>query len=113
MKNNELEVSPSDKQTMAGNCSYRHAEKSPHIVFQVMNFISGDSPLNEELNPSDRILLLMLAKHQGKKGLYPSVPTLAKEIKVTPRHVLRCLDRLECLKIIQVERKSGRSNHYK
>lgn len=112
MKNNEFEIQNQDNKNKTGNGDYRPSEKSPHIVFQVINFISGDSPLNEQLIPSDRLLLIMLAKHKGKKGIYPSMPTLAKELHVSRRQILYCLERLEFLKVIQVERKIGKSNHY-
>lgn len=87
-------------------------KRKPHIVFQVLNFISSDSSLNNQLLPVDRLLLIMLAKHHGTKGIYPSTTTLSDELRVSPTYVKLRIAHLEKLKIIEVVRKSGKSNHY-
>lgn len=87
-------------------------DKSIHIVFQVMNFVFGSSPLNKQLLPIDRLLLLAFAKHKGPKGIYPSQATLAKEVQISTRHLIDRLNYLEKINVIGIDRLSGRSNHY-
>lgn len=46
---------------------------------------------------SAKLVLIGIANHDGDGGAWPSVATLAKYAGVTPRHVIRCVRRLESL----------------
>lgn len=87
-------------------------EKAIHIVFQVMNYVFAPVSQDHRLLPVHRLLLIALAKHHGVKGIYPSTTTLAKELNVSSRYIKTCLNYLESLHILKIERKNGRSNHY-
>lgn len=88
------------------------SEKNIHIVFQVLNFVSNYCSIDYQLTTTDRLLLLILAKHHGVKGIYPSFTTLAKELKVTPRQVQKRILYLESQDLLIVDRKKGKSNYY-
>jgi DNA-binding transcriptional ArsR family regulator len=64
---------------------------------------------------SARLLLLIIASHVSPTSGYawPSVPTLAKETKLSIRHVYRLIRRLEEMGEIEVTRRSGRVNLYR
>jgi predicted transcriptional regulator len=87
-------------------------QKEIHIVFQVLNFIHGDECRSYDLTQSEQLLLIALAKHQGPKGLYPSYETLAKDIHLTRRHVMRVLKSLIEKDLLTCEKNEGRSNNY-
>lgn len=83
-----------------------------HIVFQVMNFISNPENEKYQLIPIDRLLLLMLAKHSGPDGIFPSVNTLAKELYITPTYLKDRINLLDEKKIIKIDRKMGCKHYY-
>lgn len=62
--------------------------------------------------PLARLVLVCIATHQGENGAWPSVPTLARETGGTERGVYLALKQLEQLGELQIQRKSGSSNHY-
>jgi len=88
------------------------SNKDIHIVFQVLNFIFGWQSDDYTLLPFHRLLLIALARHKGIKGIYPSIATLAKELKVSSRYVKTSLLHLESLKLIAIDRDNGRSSRY-
>lgn len=88
------------------------SNKPLHIVFQVLNFITSPDSDPYQLTHDEEKLLLILAKHKGPKGIYPSIPTLAEKSKRTERSVMRTLVRLEEKHLIMVNRQQGKSNHY-
>jgi hypothetical protein len=87
-------------------------EKAIHIVFQVMNYIFGETLTDHLLLPVDRLLLLALAKHHGVKGIYPSTKTLAKELRISKTYVKLRINYLESIKLIRIDRKYGCSHSY-
>jgi hypothetical protein len=86
--------------------------KEIHIVFQVTNFILSPRADELKLLPIERLLLLALAKHHGKRGIYPSTHTLSKELSKSPTYIKRIINRLDKLGIIFVDRKFGTCHHY-
>ena len=82
----------------------------PHIVFRVLNFVS--TPEASSLLPNEKLLLIFLAKHHGKKGIYPSRATLAKEMHVTSRYITTLIQSLEEKKLIKIQDSHGKSHHY-
>ena len=88
-------------------------EKTIHIVFQVLNFLSDPIlSFSFELTADEKLLLLFLAKHKGQKGIYPSLQTLAKELHIHYRNVRRTLDRLKKKKLVIVDYVPGKSSNY-
>lgn len=64
---------------------------------------------------NDRLVLLVLADNAWDDGshCYPSIETIALKARVARRTVLRCIDRLEAVGEIIVQRSKGRvSNRY-
>lgn len=86
--------------------------KEIHIVFQILNFITSPQAHFYKLTADEKLFILVLAKHKGQKGIYPSLNTLAKELNRHPSSVKRTLKRLEQKGLIYVERGMGRSSHY-
>src|SRR4051794_10334976 len=65
------------------------------------------------LSPSAKLCFARLARFAGQNGLcYPSVSTLAKEIAISDRQVLRCLAELEKQGFIRRLPRQGRSNYF-
>jgi hypothetical protein len=87
-------------------------KKEIHAVFQVLNFISNPPP-TIKLSSDEQILLVFLAKHKGSKGIYPSIPTLARELTRDERCIRRTIKRLKDKKIIIIDKNIGKNNHYK
>jgi hypothetical protein len=87
-------------------------KKDIHIVFQVLNFLCLPVLDGLKLLPIDKLLLLVLAKHQGVRGIFPSTSTLAKELNISPTYLKRIVNRLDKAGIIGVERKFGTRHHY-
>jgi hypothetical protein len=86
--------------------------KDIHILFKVANFIYSDACLPYSLLPLDKLLLLALAKHAGPKGIYPAIPTLAKELHTDDRHIRRRLTHLKRLKLIHIDSRPGLNSYY-
>lgn len=86
--------------------------KDIHIVFQVLNFIYGPAITEFKILDIDKHILILLAKHNGPGGIYPSTHTLAKELSKTPTYIKRRINFLEEKKLIQLERHYGRSHRY-
>lgn len=81
-----------------------------HIVFETLNFLrSTDS---DQLNASEKLLLVFLAAHQGRCGIFPSTQILAKEMKVSVRYITILLTSLVQKKIIKREQSAGEVNTY-
>lgn len=86
------------------------SDKKLHIVFQVLNYIKSEIAIS--LSDDEQILLIILASHQGKLGIFPSISTLAKERQKTPRSIQRSLLRLVQKNLLIIERKEGKANRY-
>lgn len=54
-----------------------------------------------------RLTLLSIADHQGEIGAWPSIETLAKMTNSSPRTVKRCIQELEDLGELKVERRKA------
>jgi len=81
-------------------------------MFQVANFIYGKESEKYKLLPNDKHILMLFAKHSGPKGIYPSISTLAKELRVSERYVKTRIDYLAGQKLIFIQRINGRKNYY-
>lgn len=86
--------------------------KEIHIVFQVLNFLCGSGSEPYNLSSDEKFLLIVLARHKGAKGIYPSITTLSKELKRSRRSIMRYLKVLEEKQLINIDKKLGYSNHY-
>jgi hypothetical protein len=87
--------------------------KTIHIVFQILNFLSN--PILSavyELSSDEKLLLLFLSKHKGVKGIYPSVLTLAKELQRSDSAIRRSLRRLQSKNLIKILHIPGKSSLY-
>jgi hypothetical protein len=64
---------------------------------------------------SARLLLFVIASHVSPTSdlARPSVPTLARECRLSVRHVYRLLRRLEAMGELEVIRRQGRVNLYR
>jgi hypothetical protein len=63
---------------------------------------------------SARLVLLTIAVHVNPSGIaWPSFATLAVETKLSRRHVIRLVKRLEASGELDVERRPGRTNVYR
>lgn len=86
--------------------------KSIHIVFQILNAIK-DSSLNKyNLLPIDKLILIILASHQGVNGIFPSQQTLAFELDISVRYIRERIKILQSIGLISII-KVKRSYHYK
>lgn len=88
------------------------SNKDIHIVFQVLNFIFGSISEPHNLSADEKILLIALARHKGIKGIYPSIPTLARELQRHRTSVIDTLKKLEEKMLIMIDKNKGKSNHY-
>lgn len=86
--------------------------KDIHIVFQVLNFLKSDHYFATITNANEQRLLIFLASHKGEKGIFPSIPLLAKELKIEKRSVMRLIKRWVELGVIEVAENPGKNNHY-
>lgn len=86
--------------------------KEIHVVFRVLNFLHSDESKDYQLTSAEERVLITLASHQGQKGIYPSVPTLSRELNKSERTVYRLIDSLENKNLITVDSSMGKSNHY-
>jgi hypothetical protein len=84
--------------------------KEIHIVFQVLNYLHSNNSL--DLIDAEKLVLITLASHKGVKGIYPSVKTLARELKKGESTVRRLIAQLKDKKLIEVETMLGKANHY-
>jgi Helix-turn-helix domain len=63
---------------------------------------------------SARLVLLAISVHINPSGIaWPSYHTLAAETKLSRRHVIRLVKKLEASGELEVERRLGYSNRYK
>lgn len=88
------------------------AKKDIHIVFQVLNFLHSDHHSALITSGTEHRVLINLASHKGEKGIFPSIPTIAHELKLKPRCIQRALKKWESLGIIAIEENAGKNNHY-
>lgn len=86
--------------------------KEIHIVFRVLNFLFSSHHLAQISNPNQHRILILLAKHQGPKGICPSITTLAKEMNIAPRSTRRLIAHWEELEIIKIDERAGKPNQY-
>jgi len=86
--------------------------KPIHIMFEIANFIYSEESEKYNLLPIDKLLLMLLAKHHGPKGIYPSTDTLSKELSVSPTYIKRRIIYLEEQGLITIERKLGSYHRY-
>ena len=87
-------------------------EKTIHIVFQVINFLFSEASNHLKLSDSEKLLLINLASHKGVKGIYPSVRTIARELKKGESSVRRFISGLKTKGLILIDPVKGKSNHY-
>lgn len=93
------------------------SNKSIHIVFQVLNFLHSSISSSLNLLPLDKLILINLASHKGPKGICPSTLTIAKELKVSKRHIVDRLSYLQTLTLngnylIKINKSPGKRSHY-
>lgn len=81
--------------------------KKIHVVFQVMNFIK-----KSELSAYDRATLINLSEHLGLKGIFPSIKTIAKEMRVSRNTIKRSIKSLCDKNLIKIIPRIGYVNHY-
>jgi Helix-turn-helix domain len=64
---------------------------------------------------SARLVLLAIAVHVNPQSevAWPSVPTLARETRLSERHVYRLIQKLEAAGELEVRRRPGLVNHYR
>jgi len=86
-------------------------EKTVHIVFQVLNYLTNPTIKKPKLLPIDKLILLKLASHKGEKGIFPMQETLASTLETSLRYMKTRLKYLEKIGLIYVE-KVHRNNHY-
>lgn len=86
--------------------------KTVHTVFQVLNFLRSPDSKQYKLTPVDQLILIYLANHEGKNGIYPSQATLAHDLNIKERHLRDKLVNLRNTGLIMYE-KMGRKYHYK
>ena len=66
----------------------------------------------EYLTTAEREVLWMLIRHNGPRGVFPSVSLLARKTRLSERTVRRAIERLEKRGLIKVERARGNRNRY-
>jgi hypothetical protein len=86
--------------------------KNIHIVFQVLNFLYSIESKKFNLLPNDERILINLAHHNGPKGIFPSVKTIAKELNITDRYVRERLSFMAGKKVILIDKNDGKRNSY-
>lgn len=89
------------------------SKRDVHIVFQVLNFLHGNESSLFNLTPIEKLILINLASHLGRKGIYPSIFTICKELKLTKWPIIRALQSLELKTLLFIEKSTGKANHYK
>ncbi len=87
-------------------------EKQVHVVFKVINFILGSLSAQYKLLPIDKLILITLASHKGKHGIFPMQETLANELNTSRRYMRARLLYLEKIGLLSVEN-INKKNHYK
>lgn len=85
--------------------------KEIHLIFQLLNFLASPDSNKYNLHPIDKVLLLMLAKHDGGNGIFPSQETISKETKISIRYVRERLTYLKSIDLILIK-KVKRNHHY-
>jgi hypothetical protein len=88
------------------------SEKTVHIVFKVLNFLHSAESKSLNLLDSEKLLLINLASHKGQNGIYPSITTIAKEMKKGYSTIKRLLNSLKEKDLILIHYQRGRVNSY-
>lgn len=83
-----------------------------HILFQVNNFIFSDSSAKYNLLPNDKLLLILLAKYHGPKGICPSQETLAKDMKCSSRYIRERSKYLQSIGVISIKKISSLAHYF-
>lgn len=86
--------------------------KEIHIVFQVLNFLHGDHPVAQDLYDIERLVLINLASHKGKKGICPSIPRIVTELKSSRTSIIRTIKYLVSKNLLKVVKNAGKRNTY-
>ncbi len=92
-----------------------NTQKTPkeiHIVFQVLNFLHSDHHYAIITCPNEHRVLINLASHNGVKGICPSIPTVAYELKIHADTVRRAIQKWQSLEVVEVERNPGKASSY-
>lgn len=88
-------------------------EKTIHIVFQVLNFLSHPlSSSSYDLSPDEKLILIFLSKHHGQKGIYPSVHTLSRELQRHHTCIRKTLKKLVKKNLLKIQNIPGKSSNY-
>ena len=67
----------------------------------------NDVILRSKSTGAARMLLMVLANHEGKDGIYPAIELLARECNTTERNVTRTLQNLRDMGELVVEKYAG------
>lgn len=84
--------------------------KDVHVVFKTLNYLR-DAGIN--LTDSEKLLLIFLAAHQGKFGIFPTIKMLVKEMNSSRSTILRLIKSLSQKQVILIEKDNGRRNLYR
>jgi hypothetical protein len=82
-----------------------------HSIVQTLNYIGSYPQDQPKLTTLDRLLLVLLARRNGSKGIFPSQLTLAKEANVIVKSVRRRLKYLQKINLLTIT-KINKSHHY-
>jgi len=88
------------------------SEKKIHIVFEVLNFLHSNASKSYHLFQSEKLILINLASHMGQKGIFPAIDTIAEELSLDRKTVIKSLNSLAQKKIISVNKSAGLVNQY-
>ncbi len=78
-----------------------------------LSIIPSAAVIDPHLTAPDIRVLALLGTHADRVGrCWPSIPTLAKPLGVSPRWVQRCLRKLERLKYVSTHPRPGRASIY-
>lgn len=86
--------------------------KDIHLVFQLLNFLTSDEIEKYNLLLIDKWILTILAKHNGKEGIFPSQVTIAKKARIDLRYLERRLKYLKSIGLISTQRIKRSLNYY-
>jgi len=87
-------------------------KKPLSLVYQVLNFIFDDISTSYKLSLNEEKLLISLARYNGKKGICPSLTTVAKKMKRAKRNIIRTLSLLEKKNLVSLQRLNGKKSFY-
>lgn len=88
------------------------SEKTPHLVFQVINFIYSPEIHNYNLLEIDKLILILLAKRSGKSGIHPSLLKMSVTLGKSYRYIKNRIKVLVDKKLITLTARSGKSHLY-